>query len=229
VQRHDGTAASTALVTRSASRYRRNFRTGGTHEVILGFVPPGSRVLDVGCGTGYLGEALAARGCLVWGIDVDLEAVRAARPYYEDVAALDLDRVDRLPWPTTRFDVILAADVLEHLRYPSRTLRLLRCHLEPEGRLIVSLPNVAHLSVRVPLLFGRFRYRETGILDRTHLSLYTFETARELVESGGFRVESALVGSDHFGRILNRSRLLRRCLRGALAYNFVLLCNRAPV
>lgn len=212
--------------TGPSSSYARNYRVHGTHEVILGLVPSGSRVLDVGCATGYLGAALAERGCLVWGLDRDPAALRQARGRYRDLRVIDLEEADRLPWPERYFDVIIGADILEHLRDPGRALRLLHRYLQPEGRAIVSVPNVAHLSVRIPLLFGRFRYGETGILDRTHLRLFTFKTARELVESCGFRVERALAGSDRFGLLLNRFPLLGRILRGALAYGVILVCRR---
>jgi 2-polyprenyl-3-methyl-5-hydroxy-6-metoxy-1,4-benzoquinol methylase len=206
--------------------YRRNTHRYGTHEVVLHGVPPDSTVLDVGCATGYLGAALKARGCRIWGLDQDPTAVVHAEAWYEDVRTIDLDVCDELPWPDL-FDVALAADVLEHLRDPDRALQLIRRHLRPEGRLIVSLPNVAHASVRVPLLFGRFRYGRTGILDETHLRLYTFTTAREFVESGGFTVERSVGASDHFGVLLQRPRV-SRVVRGLLSHNIVILARPEP-
>jgi 2-polyprenyl-3-methyl-5-hydroxy-6-metoxy-1,4-benzoquinol methylase len=184
-------------------------------------------VLDVGCATGYIGMALDARGCRCWGIDRDAAAVAAAEPWYEDIRAIDLDECAELPWPEHVFDVVLAADVLEHLRDPDEVLRLLRRHVRPGGRLIVSLPNVAHVSVRIPLLFGRFEYGRTGILDETHVRLYTFETARELVESEGFIVERLLGASDHFGALLQRPSA-SRLIRGLLAHNIVVLATPKP-
>jgi hypothetical protein len=89
---------------------------------------------------------------------------------------------------------------------------------------VISLPNVAHVSVRVPLLFGRFRYTGSGILDRTHCRLFTFETARELVLSSGLRVERAFGGSNRFGRLLALP-VAAPLLRGLLAYNVVLVAR----
>jgi methionine biosynthesis protein MetW len=208
-------------------RYRRNTHRYGAHEVILRSVPTGSRVLDVGCATGYLGEALRERGCRAWGLDRSAEAVSVAEPRYDEVHAIDLEECDRLPWTERSFDVVLAADVLEHLRDPQRPLQLLRRYIRPGGRLIVSLPNVAHVSVRLPLLFGRFRYRTTGILDQTHVHLYTFTTARELVEASGFAIESLLGASDHLGALLQGPRP-SRLLRGLLAHNIVILATPKP-
>jgi 2-polyprenyl-3-methyl-5-hydroxy-6-metoxy-1,4-benzoquinol methylase/glycosyltransferase involved in cell wall biosynthesis len=208
-----------------ASRYARNRRRYGTHEVVLGLVPDGARVLDVGCASGYLGAALAERGCRIWGVDQDERALQGAGDAYEELLAVDLERIDELPWPEESFDVVVAADVLEHLRDPVAVLRLLERYLAPGGRLVVSLPNVANASVRLPLLFGRFAYTETGILDATHVRLYTFETARALLDSCGFRVERAFSGSNTFGYVLNRFPAARP-LRGLLAYNIILSCTR---
>ena len=218
---------SSADAVSDLSRYRRNTHRYGAHEVILRSVPSGRTVLDVGCATGYLGEALKARGCRIWGLDQHPAALALAEACYEDVRAIDLDECAELPWPDHFFDVALAADVLEHLRDPDRALQLIRSQIRPEGRLIVSLPNVAHASIRLPLLFGRFRYGRTGILDETHLRLYTFTTAREFVESGGFTVERLLGASDHFGVLLQRPRA-SRVVRGLLSHNIVIVARPKP-
>lgn len=205
-------------------RYSRNYARGGTHALLLGFVAPGTKVLDVGCATGYLGEALLDRGCQVWGVERDSSAARVAARLYDGVAEIDLDDATELPWDRASFDVVLAADVLEHLRDARRALRLLRTYARPGATFILSLPNVAHASIRLALLFGRFRYTESGILDRTHCSLFTFATARQLVDSSGLRVEHVFGGSDRFGRVLALPAV-GNTLRGLLAYNIVLVAR----
>jgi 2-polyprenyl-3-methyl-5-hydroxy-6-metoxy-1,4-benzoquinol methylase len=204
--------------------YARSYARHGTHELILRLVPGGTRVLDVGCATGYLGAALVGRGCRMWGVEQDPVAAREAAAMYEDVATLDLNKTDELPWARGSFDVVLAADVLEHLRDPLHALRRLREYVRPEAAFVISLPNVAHVSVRLPLLVGRFSYRESGILDRTHCRLFTFSTARELLEASGLELQRMYGGSDRFGKVL-ATPLLGYVLRGLLAYNIVLLAN----
>jgi SAM-dependent methyltransferase len=87
-----------------------------------------------------------------------------------------------------RFDVIVAADVLEHLRDPLHVLRSLRPLLAENGYLVASIPNVAHGSVRLALLEGRFPYQERGLLDRTHLRFFTRESIGQLLEDAGFLI-----------------------------------------
>jgi 2-polyprenyl-3-methyl-5-hydroxy-6-metoxy-1,4-benzoquinol methylase len=210
-----------------ASRYRRNRHRYGAHELILREVPPGSRVLDVGCATGYLAESLRATGCRAWGIDKDAEAVSIAAGSYEEAHVVDLEESDELPLAEGFFDVVLCADVVEHLRSPERGLRLVRRYLAPHGLLIVSVPNVAHFSVRIPIIFGRFEYAPSGILDVTHARLFTFATARRLVENAGFDVRREFGASDRFGGMLQVLGRASRPLRGLLAYNIVIVATRS--
>jgi SAM-dependent methyltransferase len=88
------------------------------------------------------------------------------------------------------FDVVVAGDILEHLEDPGRALTLLRRLVRPRGVLLVSLPNVANITVRLSLLFGRFDYDPRGILDATHLRFFTRRTGRTLLEAHGFRTTS---------------------------------------
>jgi len=87
------------------------------------------------------------------------------------------------------FDAIVFADVLEHLADPEPLVRAARGWIVPGGSLLVSVPNVANLTVRLSLLAGRFEYAEKGILDRTHLRFFTRRSARRLIESAGFRID----------------------------------------
>ena len=86
------------------------------------------------------------------------------------------------------FDVVLFADVLEHLPNPQSLLLTAREALRPHGSIVVSVPNVAHWSVRVDLIRGRFQYQPTGIMDATHLRWFSAVSAKSLIASAGFRV-----------------------------------------
>src|ERR1700694_4809854 len=86
-----------------------------------------------------------------------------------------------------KFDVIIFADVLEHLAWPIGVLREYLNLLKDDGSVIVSLPNVGLWSVRFSLMFGRFRYDDSGVLDRTHLRFFTQRSATEMLDAAGLR------------------------------------------
>lgn len=150
-------------------------------------MPGGSRVLDIGCATGYLAAELVQRGCRVAGVEPDPAAARRAREHCEHLVVGDIedsDCRDELA-ALAPFDVVLFGDVLEHLRDPWSALR----HVAPFGALVVlSVPNVAHWTGRRALLRGRFAYSEHGLFDRTHLRFFTRASARALAEGAGLRI-----------------------------------------
>jgi 2-polyprenyl-3-methyl-5-hydroxy-6-metoxy-1,4-benzoquinol methylase len=195
--------------------------------VVLDLVPSGSTVLDLGCADGYLGVELVRKGCRVWGLDVDGEVIGAAPAgVYDDIRAFDLNTLSagaQLPWSDQRFDVILAADVLEHLVDPAAVLRQLIKHLTARGRVVACVPNVAHLSVRLGLLMGRFDPQQHGILDATHLHLYTHRSAEQLMRTGGLNVVSVRGTSNRFAGLLSRRGPIPRAIRGSLAHSIVLV------
>jgi len=176
------------------------------HSILMRLIPPGSRVLELGCATGYLsGYMEQALGCRVTGLEYDPEAVEIARTRCTAAYQVDLDEPQALD-PVRNdepYDVLLAAAVLEHLKYPERLLRALRPLLKPEACVIVSLPNVAHWGVRLQLLLGRFNYADYGIMDRTHLRFYTVRTGRALLEEQGYRVERMLIAGSGLQNVLN--------------------------
>ena len=160
--------------------------SNSTHAKIVELVGHDKRVLDVGAATGYLAEVLGGRGCRVTGVELDPEAARRAESFCDrvivgDVEALDLAR--ELGGET--FDVIVFGDVLEHLKDPLETLKRLKPFLGPEGRVVASIPNIAHGSVRLALMQGKFEYRPLGLLDDTHLKFFTRESVERLFEAAG--------------------------------------------
>jgi SAM-dependent methyltransferase len=148
------------------------------------------RVLDIGCAYGFLRPYLPVSRFYLMGVDVNEKAVAQAQNSYDEVYQADVAvqpdlALGRQP------DTIVFGDVLEHLADPLGVLRaVLVQHAGPGTQVIVSLPNVAHLYVRLSLLRGRFDYTERGILDRTHLRFFTMKTARALVEAGGLQLAS---------------------------------------
>lgn len=135
-------------------------------------IPKGARVLDVGCGPGSFAKLLQElRGCAVVGIEPDPDRARVATDRGIDVRCGYL--TSELLSSLGSFDVVIFADVLEHVSNPSALVALAAKALRPGGAVIVSVPNVAHWSVRWNLLRGKFDYEPTGIMDVTHLRWFT--------------------------------------------------------
>lgn len=161
---------------------------GSAHQLVLGLVEPGSRVLEFGCATGYMSRVLRDRlGATVVGVELDAEAARLAEAYCERVLVGDAEELDlEAELGSERFDAILFADVLEHLRDPAALLKRVRPLVAEGGVVVASIPNVAHAAVRLALLGGTFRYREQGLLDEAHLRFFTREGVLDLLEGSGF-------------------------------------------
>ena len=154
-----------------------------THARIVALVGTDRRVLELGPATGYMSRALGERGCEVIGIEVDPQMAAQAAAHCERVIVGDLDTLDLgAELGSDRFDVIVAADVLEHLKDPLAALRRLTGFLASDGYFVISVPNVAHGSVRLALLEGHFRYAKAGLLDATHLRFFTRESVGELLD-----------------------------------------------
>jgi 2-polyprenyl-3-methyl-5-hydroxy-6-metoxy-1,4-benzoquinol methylase len=134
-----------------------NDRPLGGHRLMLGMIPSGGRVLDVGCSGGYLAERLVARGSTVVGIELDPDAAAHARKFCAEVLVGDVEQIE-LAFEPASFDTIVCGDLIEHLRRPEHLLARVRPLLRPGGRLVLTTPNVANWTIRLQLLFGRFRY-----------------------------------------------------------------------
>jgi 2-polyprenyl-3-methyl-5-hydroxy-6-metoxy-1,4-benzoquinol methylase len=151
----------------------------------MGELAPGTRVLELGPGLGHVAR-LVRRDDLTWlGLEGSLECLGGLRESVTAVAILDLENLARLP---RGFDVVLAADTLEHLRWPATMLGHVRDSLPPDGSLLISVPNVANLHVRLSLLWGRFPYADRGILDRTHVTFFTIGSLRAMLREAGFEI-----------------------------------------
>lgn len=156
-----------------------------SHRQVLEEVPAGSKVLDLGCGKGLLAERLKAKGCEVTG--VDMLAPEKVSPAVSRYLQRDLNPPLDLPFGR-EFDVVLLADVAEHISRSEALLADLRKYLKEDGRLVVSLPNIALWVYRLSLVAGRFEYTDRGIMDKSHVRFYTLVTARNLLWSAGFNI-----------------------------------------
>ncbi len=155
--------------------------------IIRSMMPAGVRVLDVGCGTGsvtLIANEDKSNHVLRIEPDVDRAAVARSKGLDVQVGMLDED----LQQCVGLFDVVMSSDVLEHTPSPGDFLQGLMSATKPGGLLILSVPNVAHWSVRQMILMGRFDYDDVGIMDATHLRWFTARSLRSLFEHYGLKV-----------------------------------------
>jgi 2-polyprenyl-3-methyl-5-hydroxy-6-metoxy-1,4-benzoquinol methylase len=163
-----------------------------SHYYARQFVGRDRDVLDVGCGEGFFAAELKKDGNRMVGVD----ALPSAGEHGALERYISADLNTAQPELARQagehaFDRILLLDVLEHLVQPQRLLAEVRPALKESGRLVVSLPNIANITVRLALLFGRFPYTDRGILDCTHLHFYTRKTARAFLEGSGWEIVAA--------------------------------------
>jgi 2-polyprenyl-3-methyl-5-hydroxy-6-metoxy-1,4-benzoquinol methylase len=159
------------------------------HTITLDMVGHSTRVLEFGCGPGHVTRALKERGCEVTGLEGDPVAAERAAEHAEQVLVTDFDVEDyTAKLVGEQYDVALFGDVLEHVREPVDLLRSVRPLLRRGGYVVISLPNIAHIDVRLALLRGKFEYKPWGLLDETHLRFFTRDSVEQLAREAGFRM-----------------------------------------
>jgi len=157
---------------------------------IVPLIPEGPHaVLDLGCGAGIFGRRLREQNKAreVVGVEIFDEAADEAAKHYEKVYVGDVEQID-LDYPNY-FDFVICGDILEHLNDPWRMLGRIKTWLKTGGHVLVSIPNVRYWRVLRDLVFrGDWKYRDAGILDRTHLRFFTKKSFLRAVREAGYSV-----------------------------------------
>jgi 2-polyprenyl-3-methyl-5-hydroxy-6-metoxy-1,4-benzoquinol methylase len=170
--------------------YRLHRDPRSSHQQIVGHVTRLGKqpVLDVGAAQGILGRLLEGSGLVIDAVEPHPQWAEHAKPHYRQVFNTTIEAA---PLPEKTYRTVLCGDVLEHTADPVAVLRRLRRAATDDATFVVSLPNVAHLAVRMLLLFGKFPRMERGILDKTHLQFFTRDTAEQMLREAGLKVLSA--------------------------------------
>jgi glycosyltransferase involved in cell wall biosynthesis/2-polyprenyl-3-methyl-5-hydroxy-6-metoxy-1,4-benzoquinol methylase len=223
-------------VASAASPYGPKLGFDSSHTFVIDRVPAGSRVLDIGCASGFVSKALQSKGCRVTGID---QTSAGDQPQLDSFIQHDLDDL-RLPVDAGDFDQILLLDVIEHLKSPEQFVEALR-HSRTEGRptrVLVTTGNIAFIVTRLMLMFGAFNYGAKGILDLTHSRLFTFETLRRLFVQAGYRIEEVkgipapfplALGDSPMSRfLLKLNNLLIRVSKHLFSYQILMVVTPMP-
>lgn len=170
-----------------------------SNSLILREVKPDSKVLEFGCAHGrmtkYLKEQL---NCSVYIVEKDAVSGKQASNYADISLTGESGDIENYRWFNlfksyqVEFDYIIFADVLEHLYDPWKVLAATISFLKPEGRVLISVPNIAHNSVLIDLLNDKFDYRKVGLLDNTHIRFFTQKSLQEMVSQAGFKIDKVL-------------------------------------
>lgn len=145
------------------------------------------KVLDVGCSKGFIARSLQNSNFDFYGIEFNSKDAKEARKYYKEMKIVDLDN-KKIFYKENFFDIILMADIIEHLKDSLGTVKYFTQFLKKNGLMILSTANVANIYVRLKLLFGNFDYEERGIMDKTHLRFFTLKTFRKLAKEANLKI-----------------------------------------
>jgi len=161
------------------------------NEAVFSLVPvSAARILDIGCGSGTLGEKLRQqRERQIVGITYSQEEAELASGRLSQAICADLNSFDFSP--LGQFDCVIMSHILEHLYSPETFLQRLKRVLHPQSVIVVALPNVLFWRQRWEFLMGRWRYRDGGIMDRTHFRFFNCQSSEELLESAGYEILTA--------------------------------------
>ena len=162
--------------------------------IITRMVPVGSRVLEIGAGPGSITKELKRRkNCHVTALDIDEQYIERLTEFCDAAYQVDLNNPG---WPRVlenedKFDVVIAADVLEHLRDPWKTLPEILSLIDDDGEILISLPHVGHCGVAACLINSNFDYREEGLLDRTHIRFFGLKNIQDLINGARLNIIDA--------------------------------------
>ena len=225
------------------SKYSRHIDLKDTNSAatkIIELVGKNKKVLEFGCAGGHMSKVLKEKcGCEIVGVEINPQDAKTARSYCKDVIVGD---IEDFGWckklAGKKFDVAIFADVLEHLKRPERPLEKVREFLKDNGCVLVSVPNIANVSIRLELLSGGFQYEELGILDDTHLKYFTLKSIINLIESAKLYVDSVDYSAKDLpdkaiveqlkplGLRATKKTLKNFSVLDAVAYEFILKAHR---
>lgn len=155
---------------------------------IFKLIPPGSKVLEIGCGSGRLANLLTIRKkCRVYCVEKEPAMAGIARNKCVEMLNMDIE-TEELPYERGAFACIILGNVLEHMKEPSKILANLKKYLSDDGFLIYSVPNIVNWHSRMTIFLGKFEYAESGVFDKTHLRFYNLNSAKKLAEDAGYRI-----------------------------------------
>jgi len=172
------------------SKIKIDLNTDNALARLIKLVEKKKKILEFGCATGYVSKLLREEfDCSVTGVEIDSEAAREAEKYCERVIVGNMEEMNYAKvLGNEKYDIVIFGDVLEHLKDPAKILMAIRPFLSDFGYILASIPNIAHISVVLELLDGKFDYRTLGLLDEKHLRFFTKGSIASLFRSTGYEI-----------------------------------------
>ncbi len=191
---------TTQIFSPLLARYEEKYADNPRMELMGLLDFPFRDVLEIGCGGGATGAAIKREHHAVkyFGVELDPDAVTSARRVLDRVVRGDIERMSLEDYdiPKQGFDLIIIADVLEHLYDPWKVLRMLREYLRPGGAVVASIPNTQNIRLVRNLVQGFWTYSEHGLLDATHIRFFTLTEIGKLFNGSGFVIDQLISSCD---------------------------------
>lgn len=196
-------------------------RKGKTFSLLDKF--KNSRVLDVGCNTGYIGGWLRKKGNYVIGWDMIVADIAKAKKVLDEVEVVDLE-LDAWPKYKEKFDLIIFSEVIEHLFSPEEVLKRLLVYLKSDGSILITTPNIMHIYWRIRFLLGKFEYKDesVSVINPGHLHLFTHKSLTKITRNVGLVVEKE--NNVIYPRTVS---FIWKLWPGLFAYQFICLFKKA--
>jgi 2-polyprenyl-3-methyl-5-hydroxy-6-metoxy-1,4-benzoquinol methylase len=198
------------------------------------FIPKDAkRILDLGCASGQTGRKIKERqDCLIQGVEINEKAALEASKYLDGVICAPIESA-LLKLPNSKYDCVLILDVIEHLVSPEQVLFQVHEKISKDGHLVICVPNIGHWTIIQDLLEGRWDYKDQGILDRTHLRFFTYDSLVKLITNTGFKIianGSTKIMANPPEKILKAIEIIsdnsERLKNQIQCYQYVMLCKK---
>ena len=198
----------------------------GVHQKIIELIGKNKKVLDVGCFEGILSEKMKQNNCTVVGVEIDVDAAKKAKTYCEELIIGDVEMIQLNPKFENYFDIIVFADILEHLTNPLAVLKRFKRYLNDDGYVIISLPNIANWKIRLQLLLGNFEYDDYGILDSGHLRFFNEKNTKKMIRDAGFKISKFDLTVGDVKRFSNIFYSMGMIWPNMLAFQFLIIARK---
>jgi 2-polyprenyl-3-methyl-5-hydroxy-6-metoxy-1,4-benzoquinol methylase len=191
---------ATQMYSPLLARYEEKYEDRPRMEILGLLDMPFRSVLEIGCGAGATGRVIKQQypGVMYYGVEIDRDAAAEARKVLDHVVTCDVEAftLEDVGIPRQGIDVVILADVLEHLYDPWKLLRSLHTQLRPGGAVVASIPNTQNIRMVQNLVNGFWSYGNQGLLDATHIRFFTLIEIGKMFTGSGYQIDQLVSTCD---------------------------------